>query len=261
MPALSLHLADLPELSPAVGEPATGFSTSESAGPTAAERERTDSSTPRRGWRRLLLVVGRALLVVALVRTFIGEASVVPTGSMEGTILIGDHLFWDKAFYGPEIPFTHWRLPQLKRVHRGEIVAFRYPGDVNQIFLKRVVALGGDHILIRDGVLYVNGAPMQENYARHTQPVARFEQMASRTVPEGELFMLGDNRDNSSDSRDWGAVPVQNVIGSPLFIFWSYDAPSAAWLDSRPASRLRFYGSIARHMFSRTRWSRMGTLF
>jgi len=181
---------------------------------------------------------------------------------MEGTILVGDHLFWDKAFYGPEIPFTHWRLPQLKRAHRGEIVAFRYPGDPSQIFLKRVVALGGDRIFIRDGVLFVNGEPMRESYAVHTRPVAnRFEQMTSRTVPPGELFMLGDNRDNSSDSREWGAVPAQNVIGSPLFIFWSYDAPSAAWLDSRPASRLRFFGSIALHMFSRTRWSRMGTLF
>jgi signal peptidase I len=210
----------------------------------------------------LLLIVGRALLMVALVRTFIGEASVVPTGSMEGTILVGDHLFWNKAFYGPEIPFTHWRLPQLKSAYRGEIVAFHYPGDPSQIFLKRVVAVGGDRIFIRDGVLFVNGEPISESYAVHTQPVAaRFEQMASRTVPLGELFMLGDNRDNSSDSRDWGAVPVQNVIGSPLFIFWSYDAPSAAWLDSRPSSRLRFYGSIALHMFSRTRWSRMGTLF
>ena len=80
------------------------------------------------------------------------------------------------------------------------------------------------------------------------------------TVPQGKLFVMGDNRDNSSDSRDWGFVPVKNVIGEPLFVYWSYDAPSSRWLDDNLGHRLAFYGSIAGNFFSRTRWSRTGTL-
>ncbi|HTC95723.1 MAG TPA: signal peptidase I [Terriglobales bacterium] len=202
------------------------------------------------------------LLVLALVRTFIGEASLVPTASMEGTILVGDHLFWNKALYGPEVPFTHWRLPRLKHVHRGEIVAFHYPLDPAQIFLKRAVALGGDRVEIHNDVLYVNGAAVQENYAVHHTLRFHFapSEMAARTVPAGTLFMLGDNRDFSSDSRDWGVVPEENVIGSPFIVFWSYDAPSAEWLDEKPAHRLRFFASMCAHLFSRTRWERTGTL-
>jgi signal peptidase I len=203
------------------------------------------------------------LCALGLIRTFIGEASLVPTASMEGTILVGDHLFWNKALYGPEIPFTPWRLPRLKRVHRGEIVAFHYPLDPEQIFLKRVVAMGGDRVEIRNDVLYVNGSAVQENYAVHRRTLRfRFapSEMAARTVPAGTLFMLGDNRDNSSDSRDWGVVPEENVIGSPLVVFWSYDAPSSEWLDDQPSHRLRFFASMCTHLFSRTRWERTGIL-
>lgn len=208
---------------------------------------------------KFLLIAARSLLVVLLVRTFIGEASVVPTASMERTILVGDHLFWDKALYGPEIPFTRWRLPQLKHARRGEIVAFRYPLDPSQVFLKRVAAVGGDRIEIRNGMVCVNGEVVRENYAVHNRASsAAIENMPARVVPPGALFMLGDNRDNSSDSRDWGTVPEENVIGSPLLILWSYDAPSAAWLDPNPGHRWRFYSSIVAHLFSHTRWSRMG---
>jgi len=180
---------------------------------------------------------------------------------MEGTILVGDHLFWSKALYGPEIPFTHWRLPRLRKVRRGDIVAFRFPKDREQTYLKRVAAIGGDLVEIRAGHLFVNGVTMQEKYAVHLglRPYAHtWEQMPARLVPEGELFVLGDNRDNSSDSRDWGSVPEENVIGAPWFVFWSYDAPSAAWLDQN--HRVQFYSSMVAHFFSRTRWSRTGML-
>jgi signal peptidase I len=213
--------------------------------------------------RRARTIVLRALLIALLVRTFIGETSVVPTPSMEGTILVGDHLFWSKALYGPEIPVLHWRLPRLRTVHRGDIIAFRFPKDPQQTFLKRVAAVGGDQVEIRAGELFVNGEAVKEAYAIHrcSSPAAhRWEQMASRVVPRGSLFVLGDNRDDSSDSRDWGTVPEENVIGSPLFVFWSYDAPSKAWLDQAPKHPVQFYGSVMTHFFSRTRWSRMGTL-
>jgi len=234
---------------------------------TRAQLKQPPQAIKTRSKTRRLFRAGKwtlwILLALALVRTFIGEASLVPTASMEGTILVGDHLFWNKALYGPEIPFTHWRLPRLRRVHRGEIVAFHYPLDPEQIFLKRAVALGGDRVEIHNDVLYVNGAAVQENYVMHHHTLRfRFapSEMAARTVPAGTLFMLGDNRDFSSDSRDWGVVPEENVIGSPFIVFWSYDAPSAEWLDEKPAHRLRFFASMCAHLFTRTRWGRTGTL-
>jgi len=194
-------------------------------------------------------------------RIFVGEASMVPTASMEGTILVGDHLFMDKLLYGPEIPLVHWRLPALKTIHRGDIIVFRYPKDVTETFLKRVTALGGDRLEIKNGVLYVNSKPVQEPYAVHHAPVHSPEESWGPTVvPEGKLFVMGDNRDNSSDSRDWGFVPTSNVIGEPLFVYWSYDAPTARWLDENPGHRISFYASIAGNFFSNTRWSRTGML-
>ncbi len=211
----------------------------------------------RRSTRRLLL----AATVIFLLRTFIGDASMVPTASMEGTILVGDHLLLNKALYGPQIPLVGWRLPMLKTIHRGEIVAFRYPLDPSQTYLKRVAAVGGDRVAILDGVLHVNGQQVPEPYAVHQGPRHSFhEQMIPLLVPQGQLFVMGDNRDKSSDSRDWGFVPVKNVIGEPLLVYWSYDAPSSRWLDEGFRDRIQFYGSILGNFFSKTRWKRTGTL-
>jgi signal peptidase I len=217
------------------------------------------------GIRWPLRLSTRRLIVLAAIvlgmRIFVGEASVVPTASMEGTILVGDHLFMDKLLYGPEIPLVHWRLPVLKSIHRGDIIVFRYPKDVKETFLKRVTALGGDRLEIKNGVLYVNSQPVVEPYAVHNPPVHNpMESWGPTVVPEGKLFVMGDNRDNSSDSRDWGFVPMSNVIGEPLFVYWSYDAPTARWLDENPRHRISFYASIAENFFSNTRWSRTGML-
>ena len=215
-------------------------------------------------WRSWRISTRRLVLLAAIVlgmRIFVGEASVVPTASMEGTILVGDHLFMDKLLYGPEIPLVHWRLPALKTIHRGDIIVFRYPKDPSETFLKRVAATGGDRLEIRDGVLYVNSQPVQEPYAVHHAPVHSPEESWGPTVvPEGKLFVMGDNRDNSSDSRDWGFVPVSNVIGEPLFVYWSYDAPTSRWLDENMGHRISFYASIAGNFFSHTRWNRTGML-
>lgn len=208
-------------------------------------------------WRRLVLLAA----IVLGIRTFIGEASVVPTASMEGTILVGDHLFMDKLLYGPKIPLVHWRLPMLKTIRRGDIVIFRYPKNPSETYLKRVAAVGGDRLEIRDGVLYVNSVPVSEPYAVHHAPVhSPLESWGPTLVLPGHLFVMGDNRDNSSDSRDWGFVPVKNVIGEPLFVYWSYDAPTARWLDENPAHRISFYASIFGNFFSHTRWNRTGML-
>jgi signal peptidase I len=207
--------------------------------------------------RRLIILAA----IVLGMRIFVGEASVVPTASMEGTILVGDHLFMDKLLYGPEIPLVHWRLPVLKTIHRGDIIVFRYPKNLSETFLKRVTALGGDRLEIKNGVLYVNSQPVKEPYAVHHAPVhSPDESWGPTVVPEGKLFVMGDNRDNSSDSRDWGFVPMSNVIGEPLFVYWSYDAPTSRWLDENPGHRISFYASIAENFFSNTRWNRTGML-
>jgi len=209
----------------------------------------------RRSTGRLIILA----LIALTVRIFIGEASVVPTGSMEGTILVGDHLFMDKLLYGPEIPLVHWRLPRVKSIHRGDIIVFRYPKNPADTYLKRVAAVGGDTLEIRDGVVYVNSRPVTEPYVVHNFPAyASHEQMSARVIPQDKLFVMGDNRDNSSDSREWGLVPEKNVLGEPMVVYWSYDAPTAFWLDETPSHRVAFYASIAENFFSRTRWSRMG---
>jgi signal peptidase I len=280
MPMLSLELCDRAAVPgnpaavenqtaiPAIGSPAVRSNglISDSQVVAAGAALHADTA-PRcsRGIRWPLRLSTRRLIILGAIvlgmRIFVGEASVVPTASMEGTILVGDHLFMDKLLYGPEIPLVHWRLPALKTIHRGDIIVFRYPKDVTETFLKRVTALGGDRLEIKNGVLYVNSKPVQEPYAVHHAPVHSPEESWGPTVvPEGKLFVMGDNRDNSSDSRDWGFVPTSNVIGEPLFVYWSYDAPTARWLDENPGHRISFYASIAGNFFSNTRWSRTGML-
>src|SRR5947207_5041652 len=114
----------------------------------------------KRSTGRLIIVA----LIIFCLRTFVGEASVVPTASMEGTILVGDHLIMSKLLYGPEIPLLHWRLPMLKTIHRGEIVVFHFPRNPADLYLKRVAGVGGDRVEIRQGMLYVNSEPVNEAY-------------------------------------------------------------------------------------------------
>jgi signal peptidase I len=239
---------------------------------------------------RSLLIV---LVGVFCIRTFVAEATVIPTGSMEQTILIGDHVFLNKLLYGPRLPYTSLRFPPLKQVHRGDIVAFRYPRNPSVMFVKRVIGVGGDVVKIQDKKVYVNGRPLYEPYAQfqfstmlplrdefpptpsllETLPAAwgldpawahempNYIRKDGLHVPPGYLFAMGDNRDNSLDSRFWGFVPLENVVGEPLFVYWSYDAPSKDWTADNLATRTKFDLSILWNFFTRTRWSRTGKTF
>ncbi|HUR36363.1 MAG TPA: signal peptidase I [Terriglobales bacterium] len=241
-----------------IPHPAETLIFSGTALPAAAQNDLPRPRKRRTVLKRLLLIA----FVFFFIRTFLGEAALVPTSSMEGTILVGDHILMNKMLYGPEIPFTSYRLPFLRSVQKKDIVAFYYPRNPQLIFLKRVAAVGGDRVEIRDDILYVNDAPVREPYAQFDRrPWKRHpENMRARIVPAGHLFVLGDNRDNSDDSRYWGMVPDRNVIGEPMMVYWSYDAPSSAWLDQDPTRQLHFYGSIVTNLFARTRWSRTGFL-
>ena len=239
--------------------------------------------------RSLLLV----LACVFLFRAFVAEATVIPTGSMEQTILIGDHVFLNKLLYGPLLPYTPWRLPALRTVRQGDIVAFRYPLNPSVMFVKRVIAVGGDVVCVDKKRVTVNGVALTEPYVQYQSAmifplrddfppsVAQIGSMPAAWgldpawarvmpnfirddglhVPAGKLFVMGDNRDNSLDSRFWGFVPEANVVGKPLFIYWSYDAPKEAWTESDLRTQLKWDLSKLRNLFSRTRWSRMGRFF
>jgi signal peptidase I len=239
---------------------------------------------------RSLLAV---LIVVFFVRTFIAEATVIPTGSMEQTILVGDHVFLNKLLYGPRLPYTSLRLPAFKSAQRQEIVAFHYPRNPTTMFVKRVIAVGGDVLRIKDKRVFVNGKALDEPYVQFQSstifplrdnfppPVRQIDTLPAAWgldpgwahemrqfirddglhVPPGYLFVMGDNRDNSLDSRFWGFVPESHVVGEPLFIYWSYDAPSKDWTAEDLAARVKFDLSIVWNFLQRTRWSRTGRIF
>lgn len=164
----------------------------------------------------------------------------VPTASMERTVLVGDHLLIDRFAYGPRLPFTHLRLPRLKKVQRGDVVSFHPPGRSDVVYLKRVVALGGDRVETRRRKLYVNNVLVEPH---------SFGADATTVVPLGQLYVLGDNRNHSEDSRYFGTVPERNVIGEPVMVLWSFAIPSREWLHSQTAAYLD-------HPIAHLRWKR-----
>jgi len=203
------------------------------------------------------------------------QAFIVPTPSMDTTVMVGDHLLVDKLSYAPPGSFTRYLLPYTDP-KRGDIIVFRYPMDISQNYVKRVMGVPGDRIKVVDKVVYLNGKPLTEPYAQHVFPnlepyrdnfpseprgpvYDRARQMLAEHVVNGELvvppesyFAMGDNRDNSLDSRYWGFVPRENIIGKPLLIFWSYDAPTA---DLVGYSADHFL-DLAKNFFFKTRWER-----
>jgi signal peptidase I len=203
-----------------------------------------------------------AVLVFFFVRAFFVEAFKIPSGSMERTLLPGDFLLVDKLAYGAEVPFTSLRIPGYRTPQRGDIIVFQYPLDETTTYVKRLVGLPGDTLSMREGVLVRNSVALAEPYVVHSDPdldpgndefgwqrhylvrtaeAAGFGDHPTRNnwgpliVPPGEYFALGDNRDNSADSRYWGFVPAGNVRGRPLVVYYSYapdSADRAPWLTS-----------------------------
>jgi signal peptidase I len=207
-------------------------------------------------WTKIFQV---SVLLFLLIRTFLVEAFKIPSGSMENTLQVGDFLLVNKLVYGAEVPFTHKRLPKLRGPQRGDVIVFDYPVDPSKNFVKRLVGMPGDTIQMIAGTLVRNGVPLSERYVEHTEPAMdpafeefRWQQKylvggaASGSlyaptrnnwgpllVPEGSYFVLGDNRDNSLDSRYWGFVADSLVKGRPFVVYYSYSPDSVdtfAWL-------------------------------
>ncbi len=170
-----------------------------------------------------------AVVLALLIRTFAFQAFRIPSSSMEDTLLIGDYLFVSKFLYGAEIPFTHGaRLPAVRQPHRGDIIVFRYPEDPSVDYIKRCVAVGGDTLLFRDKTLYINGKAQDEPFTKYVDAGRShrpgFDSVGPLVVPKGELFMMGDNRDRSADSRVWGFLDKKYLRGKALFLYWSWDS-------------------------------------
>jgi signal peptidase I len=242
--------------------------------PPAAESGKPAKNEHQRGtiaeWTVtiLLLLFGTTTLV---------QAFVIPTGSMEDTLLVGDHLLVDKLAYSPPGAVSRYLLP-YSNVKRGDIVVFRYPVDIRQTFVKRVIGIPGDRIRILNKQVYRNGCALNEPYKFHKtdyvdpyrdnfpgQPYLhlgdRAQDMLENHVREGEIvvpadsfFAMGDNRDNSLDSRYWGFVPRANIIGKPLIIYWSYDTTTDRLAS--PTISIDHLLDLAQNFFSKTRWRR-----
>jgi len=221
---------------------------------------------------------GVTIILLLFGTTTLLQAFVVPTGSMEDTVLIGDHMFVDKLAYSPAGPVSKYLLP-YSPVKRGDVIVFKWPIDPRQNYIKRVIGVPGDRIKLVNKELYLNGKKMTEPYVVHktayldayrdnfpAEPNMRLEQpaidMLKGNVKDGELvvpdncyFAMGDNRDNSLDSRYWGFVPRDNIVGKPAIIFWSYDAPTERLADPNLISLDHIF-DLATNFFSKTRWKR-----
>ena len=170
-----------------------------------------------------------AVALTLVLRAFVVQAFRIPSESMLETLQVGDFLFVNKFEYGPKIPFTHIRLPGLRQPHTGDIIVFQFPQDPSKDYIKRCIATAGQTVEGKDKQVFVDGKPLREPYVIHIDPTLRAagfdyrDSFPKRTIAPGELFMMGDNRDNSDDSRFWGTAPMDNVKGRAMFIYWSWD--------------------------------------
>ncbi|HLL82532.1 MAG TPA: signal peptidase I [Longimicrobium sp.] len=216
--------------------------------------------------------ISTAILLFLGIRTFLVEAYKIPTGSMEGTLLIGDFLLVNKAVYGAEIPVARTRLPAFSHPKRGDVLVFLPPHDPERNYVKRLVGVAGDTLSMRDKVLYRNGKALDEPYARHVDPLSdpreprmlwqkdflagtlrerrRYRPTRDNwgpiVVPPGKLFALGDNRDNSEDSRYWGFFDEDAVKGRPMFVYYSFEKDISQQFSWLTAVRWTRIGEVIR---------------
>jgi len=225
-----------------------------------------------------------SVLVIGLfILTFLAQNFVIPSGSMEKTLLVGDHLLVDRVTLAPRaswMPLVHYREPK-----HGDVVVFLKPGEPDLFLVKRLIGVPGDHIHLRNGVVIVNGVAQDEPYAKlgpedryvpykddfpalptteADDPVTAAWSVDLPThiqgndlvVPDGMYFMMGDHRHNSLDSRYWGFVPRANIVGRPLFNYWSFETPDEEYEQTGLGNNLAWMAHVALHFFTETRWSR-----
>lgn len=256
--------------------------------PTKTEKEETKTQKVEKKKETTAEFISSMAVVLVtglFIITFCMQAFEIPSGSMIKTLLIGDHLFVDRALLAPK---TKWNpLIPYQQLHRRDIVVFVSPAQPGLYLVKRVIGIPGDKIHIKDDVVYVNGEAQNEPY-KFIDPSPRdtFKPYAMNfpsvppddtvtltqewhvtlsshiengdlVVPQDSYFAMGDNRENSWDSRFWGFIPKENLIGRPMFIYWSFETPEDQYQKQDIGDRLGFIIHIAIHFFDQTRWSRM----
>jgi signal peptidase I len=197
-----------------------------------------------------------AVILALFVRTFAVQAFKIPTGSMEPNLLVGDHLLVNKFVFAPTATALERALLPMRDIRRGDIVVFKFPEDPERDFIKRVIGLPGDTVEVRNRQVFINGSRIEEPYAHYLFPVGDDEaggfdvraRYGPVSVPANHYFMMGDNRDNSQDSRYWGFLPADYVKGRALMIYWSFE-------PSDPSSNGPL--SLITSVFTGTRWSRL----
>jgi signal peptidase I len=246
-------------------------------------KEKTEEVKPRETTVEFLASMAGVLVTGLFIITFILQAFEIPSSSMEDTLLIGDHVFVNREQFAPA---THWLGPLLpyREIRRGDIVVFLSPEEPGLFVVKRIIGIPGDRIHLRDGVVYRNGEKLDEPYVQHKMgdynpyrdnfpavPPAEMYGVRNEewkgalpkhlqgedvVVPPNGYFAMGDNRDVSYDSRYWGFIPKRNVIGRPMFIYWSFTTPPHQYEMRGWEDRLGFLAHIVIHFFDETRWSR-----
>jgi signal peptidase I len=172
-----------------------------------------------------------AVFIALFIRAFIVQAFKIPSSSMEPTLLVGDHLLVNKFIYGIRIPYTDIKLFQYKKPGRGDIIVFIFPKDRSKDFIKRVIGTEGEKVAIVHNKIYINDKLIDDPWGRFTMPRISIEDYGPVRVPESSLFVMGDNRDNSQDSRFWGFVKLNEVKGKALIIYFSWDSNAQDLLD------------------------------
>ena len=208
-----------------------------------------------------------AVILALFVRTWVVQAFKIPTGSMENNLLIGDHLLVNKFVFGPTPLAIGRAVLPVRSIRRGDIIVFKYPEEPERDFIKRVIGLPGETIELKNKKVHVNGQPIDEPYVHFLSPPANDyqevtsfdvrERFGPVTVPSDSYFVMGDNRDNSQDSRYWGFLPKGYVKGKALVIYWSYESGREDYMDEGLGASIKRLGSVVTHFFTKTRWERL----
>jgi signal peptidase I len=261
-----------------------GQTTLERPASRAAKKESKPEEKPRETTVEFLASLAAVLVTGLFIITFIVQAFEIPSSSMENTLLIGDHVFVNRVQFAPQ---THWTGPLLpyRPIRRQDIVVFLSPAEPGLYVVKRIIGIPGDRIHLRDGMVYRNGEKLNEPYVIHSRhesydayrdnfpavPPSEFSSPPTPdwalhlkenihgddlVVPPASYFAMGDNRDVSYDSRFWGFIPQDNVIGRPLFVYWSFETPPDQYKHTEFSERIGFLAHVVIHFFDETRWRR-----
>jgi signal peptidase I len=194
-------------------------------------------------------------IIALFATTFAVQAFKIPTGSMESNLLIGDHLLVNKFVYGLHSGFLSKLLP-YKEPKCGDVIVFKYPNTPEVAYVKRLIGMPGDKVEMKKRTIYINDQALKETYTQYIDPGSVQDVFGPVYVPKGEYFAMGDNRDNSADSRVWGFVPRDYILGKGLVIYWSFETPRDEYLQTNATDRIKQFTDVFLNFFTKTRWRR-----